>query len=86
LPVASTTNQSRRTSAGFAENVFISLFPLGILLSFSREPAEWLKGAEFYSTQRPIANKSGPFDRKNTPLFDVFFSLFLSALRAPKWR
>jgi hypothetical protein len=47
LPVASTTNQSRRTSAGFAENVFISLFPLGIFLSLSRKPARRLKGAKF---------------------------------------
>jgi hypothetical protein len=47
LPVASTTNQSRRTSAGFAENVFIDLNPSGMFLSLSRNPAGRLKGAEF---------------------------------------
>jgi hypothetical protein len=53
---------------------------LGIFLPFSRGPAKWLKGAKFYSTPPPIANKSGSFGRKNAPFLGEFFSLFFSEL------
>jgi hypothetical protein len=59
---------------------------LGIFLSFSRKPAARLKGAKFYSTPPPIANKSGPFGRKNTPFLGVFFPLLFSVLQAPQAR